>query len=409
VQEGAADSSFALAPFQAGSRDLTARLRPFVALLCVCLGPVAAARAEEVKIEVLHGKREARLIASGASFTEGPEARPLAQQGGEGRALHRLLAGAGGLFLDGRAVLLPLTVHAGAEALVLDGRQLPGRVEVWAEKGALVVVNTLDLEDYVAAVVASEVPSTWPRAALEAQAVAARTYAVAQKVAQGPAARAHLGASVLDQVYGGAAHPASGARLAARSTAGEVLTWGAAPIAAYFSSSCGGRSESGEAAFNLPVHSAPYLAVADDGDADAGAPRRVWTVRLPLAKLSELLRPGGRPESPDGAKKPAPQLKSIAVASRTSSGRARTVTLFTAKGQRPLAAVELRQLVGYNELPSLFFSVEVRLGVAIFSGRGSGHGVGLCQWGARGRARRGEGYREILAHYYPGAEIRKMY
>lgn len=371
-----------------------------MAWLCATLAIAAAARAEEIKIEVLHGKREARLSGQGAVFAEGMDARPVERKGAE----HVLLATAGGLFLDGKAVLLPLAVHAGPQALVLEGRQLPGRIEVWSEKGALLVVNTLDLEDYVAAVVASEVPASWPRAALEAQAVAARTYAVAQKVAQGPAARAHLGASVLDQVYGGAAHPASGALLAAHSTKGEVLTWGAAPIAAYFSSSCGGRSESGEAAFNLPRNSAPYLAVSDDGDADEGAPRRLWVVRLPLAKLTEALRKAGKL---DGALKS--EVRSLLVASRTSSGRARTVTLGTAAGAHPLGAVELRQIVGYNALPSLFFNVEVQHGVAVFSGRGSGHGVGLCQWGARGRAKVGEGYREILAHYYPGAEIRRMY
>ncbi len=90
---------------------------------------------------------------------------------------------------------------------------------------------------------------------------------------------------------------------------------------------------------------------------------------------------------------------------RTASGRARTVRL----GARTLSGVELRQIIGYEKLPSLLFEVSVTSGVAVFTGRGSGHGVGLCQWGARERARRGESYREILAHYYPGAEIRRMY
>src|SRR5262249_37890775 len=94
------------------------------------------------------------------------------------------------------------------------------------------VVKTVDLEDYVAGVVTAEVPPSWPAEALKAQAVAARTFAVAQKVAQGPGARAHLTASVLDQVYKGTSD--AGAQRAARETKGEVLTWGAAPIAAYF-------------------------------------------------------------------------------------------------------------------------------------------------------------------------------
>ncbi len=274
-------------------------------------------------------------------------------------------------------------------------RGFPGRVEILPEARGFVAVNVVDLEQYVAAVVASEVPAGWPREALRAQAVAARTFAVAQKAVQGAGARAHLGASVIDQVYRNAAHPPAAALEAARATSGEVLTWGAAPIAAYFSASCGGVSESAEAAFHLEAGSTPYIHGGEqDGD------RREWTVRVPLAELGAALHRAGRM----GA-----EVRDVAVASRTASGRAQGLTIATPRGARPLLAVELRQILGYTRLPSLLFDVAVEDKVAVFRGRGSGHGVGLCQWGARGRAERGESYREILAHYYPGAEIRRMY
>src|SRR5439155_21868772 len=93
----------------------------------------------------------------------------------------------------------------------------------------------------------------------------------------------------------------------------------------------------------------------------------------------------------------------------TGRGRARTLLVDTASGERSLAAVELRQILGYDALPSLLFAVTVEGSEAVFRGRGNGHGVGLCQWGARARARRGESYRQILAHYYPGSEVRRMY
>ena len=102
-------------------------------------------------------------------------------------------------------------------------------------------------------------------------------------------------------------------------------------------------------------------------------------------------------------------VRGIAVQSRTRSGRAQELLLDTAAGTRRLLAVELRQLLGYTRIPSLFFDVSQDGDSAVFRGRGSGHGVGLCQWGARGRALAGAGYREILAHYYPGAELRRMY
>jgi stage II sporulation protein D len=382
----------------AGSAQVT-RPPPIVAALAfVCAGVGSSARAEEIRIEVSRGKPAATLAGAGASFTVGTGGASYPAPPGN---THALAARGPELLLDGKPVPAPLVVRPAQAPLRIDGRLLAGRIEAWSEKGALVLVNALDLEDYVAAVVASEVPSGWPAAALEAQAVAARTYAVAQKIAQGAGARAHLGASVLDQVYAGAAKLTAGARKASRATAGEVLTWEAAPIAAYFSASCGGRGESGEAAFNLPPGSVPYLPGGDDGDADAGAPRLAWTVRRTLADLSAVLRKAGRLKA---------AISGISVAAKTPAGRVSRVLLRTARGgEVPMSGAELRQLIGYMALPSLWFTVSVEGGAAVFRGRGSGHGVGLCQWGARGRAARGETYRQILAHYYPGAEIRRMY
>jgi stage II sporulation protein D len=257
-------------------------------------------------------------------------------------------------------------------------------------------VESVDLEEYVARVVSAEVPSSWPLAALEAQAVAARTFALAQKVAQGPDSRVHLRASVLDQAYAQGGTSAK-AQQAARATHGEVLTFGAAPIAAYFSASCGGRSEAAEEAFHLARGTTPYLAGAREDDADAG---RGWTVRLPLAAVSAALR---------NARRILAEVSGLSVVERTPSGRAKEILVRTSGGSRRLDAAELRQILGYGTLPSLLFEVSVERGSAVFRGRGSGHGVGLCQWGARARALRGSDYRAILAHYYPGAEIRRMY
>ena len=336
------------------------------ALLLLC----SAARAEEIRIEIARGAEKVRVEAAGRT--------------------HAVAVRGGQVWVDGAPGPAEF-----AGPLQLDGQALAGRLELFADKGGLVAVNVVDLEDYVAAVVASEVPSGWPADALRAQAVAARTFAVAQKIAQGPGARAHLGASVLDQVYKGTAHPEPRALSAARDTAGEVLTWGAAPIAAYFSASCGGKSESAEAAFHLAPGATPYLRGSEPDDDE-----RAWTRRIPLAEIAAALRKAGRMKS---------DIEGLRIASRTGSGRARTMSLQTPGGARSLAAVELRQMVGYRELPSLLFEVEVEGRDAVFKGKGSGHGVGLCQWGARGRALKGEGYRAILAHYYPGAEIRRMY
>src|SRR5207302_544303 len=115
------------------------------------------------------------------------------------------------------------------------------------------------------------------------------------------------------------------------------------------------------AACHVAPGSTPYLRGGDEDDADE---RKGWTVRIPLEQIDRSVR-------------------GISVAARTPSGRARTLRLETSSGSRALAAVDLRQQLGYRRLPSLLFSVEVDSGAAVFRGRGSGHGVGLCQWRAR--------------------------
>ena len=224
---------------------LPAVRKPLITLLLLAF-PAAA---EEIRIELPKGRASARVEARGARMSQA--GRPLEIKG----STHELSALGGAVLVDGRKLEAeePLIVESGPDPLRVDGKPLPGRLEAWADPRGLVLINVLELEDYVAAVVASEVPRDWPDAALEAQAVAARTFAVAQKIAQGPAARAHLGASVLDQVYAGAAHPESGALRAAHATAGEVLTYGAAPIAAYFSASCGGRRRTRTPAPRTPL------------------------------------------------------------------------------------------------------------------------------------------------------------
>jgi stage II sporulation protein D len=361
------------------------------ALLCALSLPAAA---EEIRVEVRKGAPRALLGLRGAALAEGPEGAQVAMEAP--RATVR--ARGGQILLSKRAVRAPLAVRPGALPVSLDGRQLPGRLEIWAEGDGLVVVNVLDLEDYVAAVVASEMPSGWPDEALRAQAVAARTYAVAQKMALGPAARAHLGSTVLDQVYAGEVREPP--RRAAAATHGEVLTYGAVPVQAFFSASCGGVGESAQAAFDLAYGSLPYLPGGEDGDFDRGAPRLRWRKEVPLQALTARLRRAGRLRA---------AVLGIEVESRTASGRARSVRLRTARSAISLPAAELRQILGYSELPSLLFEVRQHRGAALFEGRGAGHGAGLCQWGARGRAAQGQTYREILAHYYPGTEVRRMY
>jgi stage II sporulation protein D len=252
-------------------------------------------------------------------------------------------------------------------------------------------VRELPLEEYVAGVVSGEMPASFPPEALKAQAVAARSYALTRKIDAQAANRGFdIGTGVLHQVW--SEKPSPAARAAAQATAGEVLVSGREPVEAYFHAACGGRTEGGLAALGRDL---PYLASVACGKC-GGAPGVAWSVRVPAA---ELARAAGLPGKATSAR----------VAARTATGRAERVEVAAGGKTASLAAVDLRQRLGFERLPSLAFDVRADGGAFALDGRGRGHGAGLCQWGAAALAREGAGYREILARYYPGTEVVRMY
>jgi stage II sporulation protein D len=235
-------------------------------------------------------------------------------------------------------------------------------------------------------------PASFPAEAQRAQAVAARSYALTRKIeAQAANRRWDIATGVLAQVYRhGAASPS--ARAATDATAGEVLVAGMDPVEAYFHAACGGTTEAGLPALGRDH---PYLASVECGRC-ARAPGARWSVRVDARALGAAARLGGAATE-------------ARVSARTPSGRAERVEISAGPRRASMLAIDLRQRLGYDRLPSLAFEVRAERGAFFFDGRGRGHGAGLCQWGAAGLAREGKGYREILLHYYPGAEVVRMY
>jgi stage II sporulation protein D len=253
-------------------------------------------------------------------------------------------------------------------------------------------IREIPLEEYVAGVVAGEMPPDFPPEAQKAQAVAARTYALVRKIeAEAAGRKRHVGASVLFQVYA-AAPPGSPARAAAEATRGEVLVRGMEPVEAYFHSACGGRTERGADALGRDLD---YLVPVECGRCGT-SPRARWSIAVPADEL-------GRAAGLEGA------ATSAAVVERTGTGRAARVEVASARRKVAYPATELRRRLGWSRLPSLAFDVRAEGGAFVFDGRGAGHGAGLCQWGAAGFAREGRTYAEILVHYYPGTELRRLY
>lgn len=351
--------------------------------------PEPAAAEEVIRIAVARGLTEVRLSGSGlmaASLAD--DTRPLELSGD--RAVLRLDGEA--LKLDGNTIEGPGVAFAALRTVRLGERELAGEVEVRRTSRGLSVVDILPLEEYVALVTSAEMPASFPEEALKAQAVAARTFALAKKLEARAEKRDYdLGATVLDQVYPGQGGNARAAA-AAQATAGEVVVFDHRPIEAYFHSTCGGRTERGADALGRDL---PYL-VSVPCNQCREASRFHWSAQVSAAEMARIAGLSG-------------EATAVRIVERTASGRAARVEIWAGARKVRMTAVNLRQRLGYERLFSLAFEVRTGRGTFLFEGQGSGHGAGLCQWGAAGRAGAGEDYRKILASYYRGTELVKMY
>ncbi len=358
---------------------------------------------------------------AGLRLIDPDEGELIAAAPGERLILSPLINGVEGRIGSRRWSRQRLIVSAGVpEATVRFGqRDYRGMMEVTPAGSRLLVINRVGLEDYVAGVVVAEMGRRAPgeEAALGAQAVAARTYALRNR-GRFAAEGFDLAADVSSQVYAGADSPDAGAaRVAAAATRGEVLTWNGELIDSFYSSTCGGHTEMSEAVFS---GGRPYLQafpdLAGDGSAwCAGSPRFRWTETWTSAQLVAVLRrtmPAERLAAPA-----AGQLRDLVVLDRGPSGRVSSLGVVTTGTARVEGAAAIRRVLSPPAgglLRSANFTVRVSRGAGrieqvTLSGQGFGHGVGMCQWGAIGRARAGQDYRTILASYFPGTELVRSY
>lgn len=288
----------------------------------------------------------------------------------------------------------PVRVASAGEFVEVNGRAYRGRVEIRKQGDGLLVINDLDIEDYLRGVVASEVPHDWGYEALKAQAVAARTYALYQKRTSGSRAY-HMFATVASQVYIGRAGERPRAARAVRDTKGVVIVYDGEIIPAFYHASCGGHTEN---AFELWGLDAPYLRGVDC-DCQEISRYGLWEKRVGKSQIMDALQRQGF--AVDG-------ILGMDIKGITPAGRVREVVIRSPQGKKYIPAELLRAAVGNAVIPSVFFELAVEGDEAVFSGRGMGHGVGLCQWGAEQMAETGHDFEAILAHYYPGTILTRL-
>ena len=286
----------------------------------------------------------------------------------------------------------------------LTARSYRGQVALFEREGRLVLVNRAGLEDYLRGVLPSEVPAGFHPEALRAQAIVARTYAVAtrgrhERDGYDLCDRSHC------QVFLGTEREDPRLDAAIADTAGLILTYEGEPIQAVYHAVCGGRTAANETAWP-GARPLPYLRPVSDSNGDGTwcgtAPGAAWTRSITQSQLATVLARFGV-----GA-----PISSIEPAARDAGGRPREFILHGAYGECRVGSSELRSIMnralGGDTLPSADFEAAANGEMMVFAGRGYGHGVGLCQWGANAMAAAGSTAAEVLQHYYSGATIALM-
>ena len=300
-------------------------------------------------------------------------------------------------------------------------------------QGHLHGVDNLPLEEYLRGVVPYEIGKDAPFAALQAQAIAARSEAVMalrEKVYRGPGY--DLTADVMCQVFGGTGRRTALVDSAIASTSGVVLYSGDRPIHAYYSANCGGHSEKIANVWPERDRPAPYLSghfdtrqripikltgekkiarwLASDPDVycnpshypklSTGSGKHFrWQQKITRAALSELV----------AQKKQIGRISEIKILKRGVSGRVIELA-FIGEDDSLVVRSELAiRQIWQPPLRSACFVVHEQDGIFTLDGAGWGHGVGMCQTGAITQASLGISYKQILQHYYRGSQLRMLY
>jgi len=274
--------------------------------------------------------------------------------------------------------------------LRVNGREYPAPLELVRSGDGITVVNELPLEEYLPGVLRAEAGDKFPKEALRAQAIVARTYAAHQRLISAGKAF-HILASTAHQQYAGRVPQGSPVWDAVRETTGQVLLWEGEVFPAFYHTESGGYTEDPRTVFaarNMPGLKPVVCPFS------TGSPHYLWNLDLRLADIAEALRRGGLDVG---------TVRRIVVVERTPSLRASTVEVAGTRSNALIRGNDFRRMLGYDLFKSTLFAVAIDGDVARFAGRGYGHGVGLCQWGAKGMAERGYTSRQILEFYYPGA------
>lgn len=303
-----------------------------------------------------------------------------------------------GIMLKGRSFKADrIFIEAGStdDAIVIGGRKFRGRIQlIKKSNGRLLVVNYIELEDYIRGILYHEISHYWPMEAIKTQAIVSRTFALFL-MEQNKARDFDATNDIYSQVYGGKTSERYRTNNAVDETRGQVLIYKDTILPAFFHATCAGHTEDAAVLWGIEV--SPLKGVTCNYC--SGSPHYKWHFVLSLEEFSDKLKAAGYKIG---------VISNVSVAARNQSGRVVDLTITTDTGEIKVPAKDFRIAVSPNLIRSTNFIVSVAGRDAVFEGVGWGHGVGLCQWGAYFMAKQGKTTQEILSFYYPGTDVKTL-
>lgn len=300
-------------------------------------------------------------------------------------------------------------ISAGSDDIVkINGKRYRSKIQISSSGNSIDIINVVNMEDYIKGVLAKEMPlgkNEENLEALKALAICVRTYA-AQKMKDGKI-YFDLYADTRDQVYGGVDAESSLSNKAAEETKNLILKYNGSQSIIFYHSTCGGQTESSQNVFTK--ESFPYLTSIKDGSEPYCkiSPRFEWTETYSKELIISRLKSYSLLDNQNYS------LEDISIISRFNSGRVNEleISVVSEGGEKKSIIIkgnEIRSIIrtsdGKNILWSTLFDLSLKSNSVVLTGKGFGHGVGLCQWGAIALSRKGWNYDDILNHYYPGTK-----
>ncbi len=287
----------------------------------------------------------------------------------------------------------PLYVESWNEPIQVNNSRYRGTISLHNIAGTLYVINSLKLNEYLYGVVPAEMPGDWPLEALKAQAVAARTYAL-YRILKQKNMLFDLDATTSAQVYKGIDVEKASCKKAVDETGSMVILFQNEPIVSFFHSTCGGKTVDDR--FVWQGSDLPYLKSVHCGFCSA-SPNYLWEYSINVFEIKRALN------------RRYPEIRTVDMISlKKNQGRVSNVVVRHSHGMANMSGNDFRLLISPEKIKSLAFDVKKRGRTLNISGHGWGHGVGMCQWGARGMAESGKSFREILIHYYRNVSIKSI-